>query len=61
MARTILRLKSEGLTVVLSEQNLPFAMLSDRAVVLEKGRVRYSGSMKELARQEDAHRAFLGA
>jgi branched-chain amino acid transport system ATP-binding protein len=61
MARTILRLKSEGLTVLLSEQNLHFAMLSDRAVILEKGRVRYTGSMAELARQEDVHRAFLGA
>jgi len=61
MARTILRLKSEGLTVVLSEQNLHFAMLSDRAVILEKGRIRYTGAMTELARQEDVHRAFLGA
>jgi branched-chain amino acid transport system ATP-binding protein len=61
MARTILRLKSEGLTVVLSEQNLHFAMLSDRAVILEKGRIRYTGAMAELARQEDVHRAFLGA
>jgi branched-chain amino acid transport system ATP-binding protein len=61
MARTILRLKSDGLTVVLSEQNLHFAMLSDRAVILEKGRVRYTGSMAELARQEDVHRALLGA
>jgi branched-chain amino acid transport system ATP-binding protein len=61
MARTILRLKSEGLTVVLSEQNLHFAMLSDRAVILEKGRIRYTGAMTELARQEDVHQAFLGA
>jgi branched-chain amino acid transport system ATP-binding protein len=61
MARTILRLKSEGLTVVLSEQNLHFAMLSDRAVILEKGRIRYTGTTEDLARQEDVHRAFLGA
>jgi branched-chain amino acid transport system ATP-binding protein len=61
MARAILRLKSEGLTVVLSEQNLHFAMLSDRAVILEKGRIRYTGTTEDLARQEDVHRAFLGA
>jgi branched-chain amino acid transport system ATP-binding protein len=61
MAATILRLKQEGLTVVLSEQNLHFAMLSDRAVILEKGRVRYSGAMAELARREDVQLAYLGA
>src|SRR6267154_5293322 len=61
MADTILRLKEEGLTVVLSEQNLHFAMLSDRAIILEKGRVRYSGAMAELARQEDVQLAYLGA
>jgi branched-chain amino acid transport system ATP-binding protein len=61
MADTILRLKQEGLTVVLSEQNLHFAMLSDRAVILEKGRVRYSGTMAELADQEDVQLAYLGA
>jgi branched-chain amino acid transport system ATP-binding protein len=61
MAATILRLKQEGLTVVLSEQNLHFAMLSDRAVILEKGRVRYSGAMVELARREDVQLAYLGA
>ena len=61
MAETILRLKREGLTVVLSEQNLHFAMLSDRAVVLEKGRVRYSGATADLARQEDVQLAYLGA
>jgi branched-chain amino acid transport system ATP-binding protein len=61
MADTVLRLKSEGLTVVLSEQNLHFAMLSDRAVILEKGRVRYVGPMAELAREEDVQRTYLGA
>jgi branched-chain amino acid transport system ATP-binding protein len=61
MAETIRRLKQEGLTVVLSEQNLHFAMLSDRAVILEKGHVRYSGAMAELARQEDVQLAYLGA
>jgi branched-chain amino acid transport system ATP-binding protein len=61
MADTILRLKQEGLTVVLSEQNLHFAMLSDRAVILEKGRVRYSGAMADLVQQEDVQLAYLGA
>jgi branched-chain amino acid transport system ATP-binding protein len=61
MADTIMRLKQEGLTVVLSEQNLHFAMLSDRAIILEKGRVRYSGAMADLVQQEDVQLAYLGA
>lgn len=61
MGDTILRLKQEGLTVVLSEQNLHFAILSDRAVILEKGHVRYSGAMAELAHLEDVQLAYLGA
>jgi len=36
-------------------------MLSDRAIILEKGRVRYSGSMAELSRREDVQLAYLGA
>src|SRR5215471_4454265 len=40
MARTIIRLKAEGLTVLLSEQNLHFARLvSDRAYIIERGRI----------------------
>ncbi|MSQ59640.1 MAG: ABC transporter ATP-binding protein [Betaproteobacteria bacterium] len=40
MARTILQLKREGLSVLLSEQNLHFAeMVSDRAYVMEKGQI----------------------
>ena len=60
MAATITRLKAEGLAVVLSEQNLHFAtMVSDRAYVIEKGRIRYHGSMADLAADESARRAYL--
>ncbi len=49
MARTILELKTQGLTVLLCEQNLHFARLvADRAYVIEKGHVRRSGSMDEI-------------
>ena len=41
LATVILRLKSEGLPVLLSEQNLHFArIVSDRAVIIESGAVR---------------------
>jgi branched-chain amino acid transport system ATP-binding protein len=43
-------LKSQGLCVVLSEQNLRFArQVADRACLLEQGRIRASGTLEELA------------
>jgi branched-chain amino acid transport system ATP-binding protein len=60
MARAIQRLKRQGLTVLLSEQNLRFAhAVADEAVVIEKGRVRFSGSIKELEADEALKRAYL--
>ncbi len=62
MARTILTLKAEGLTIVISEQNLHFAAhIADQAIILEKGRVRFFGSMKELAANEEIQREYLTA
>ena len=60
MAKTILEFKREGLTVILSEQNLHFATLvADRAYVIEKGQIRYSGTMAELDADEDVRNAYL--
>jgi branched-chain amino acid transport system ATP-binding protein len=45
---------------LLSEQNMHFAeLVSDRAYVLEKGEIRYTGSMAELAEDEEVRRAYL--
>ncbi|WP_144109903.1 ABC transporter ATP-binding protein [Paraburkholderia sp. BCC1886] len=61
MANMILELKREGLSILLSEQNLHFAeLVGDRAYVLEKGEIRYSGAMHELVRDEAVRQAFLG-
>jgi branched-chain amino acid transport system ATP-binding protein len=60
MARTILELKREGLSILLSEQNIHFAQIvSDRVYVLEKGQLRWQGSMQDLTRDTDVQRAFL--
>jgi branched-chain amino acid transport system ATP-binding protein len=60
MANAILLLKEQGLSILLSEQNVHFArFVSDRAYVLEKGQLRWSGSMAELERDEEIQRAFL--
>ena len=46
-------LKKKGASVLLSEQNIHFARLvADRAYVLEKGQIRYSGSMEALFADE---------
>ena len=49
MARAILDLKQEGLSLLVSEQNLHFAQeIADEAVILERGVVRYAGTLEEL-------------
>jgi branched-chain amino acid transport system ATP-binding protein len=60
MARTILDLKREGLTVLLSEQNLRFARaVADRALIIEKGRIRFTGTMAELVANEAVRAQYL--
>ena len=60
MVRTILALKEEGLCVLLSEQNLHFARAaSDRAYVLEKGIVRYEGSVADLEQHPELREKYL--
>jgi len=60
MAAMIVELKKQGLSVLLSEQNVPFAAaVSDRAYVLEKGQVRFAGSMAELGANDEIRRQFL--
>lgn len=49
MVQMILALKKQGVSILLSEQNLHFARLvCDRAYVLEKGQIRFNGSIAEL-------------
>jgi branched-chain amino acid transport system ATP-binding protein len=60
LVRAILALKREGVTLLLAEQNLHFASrVADRAVVIEKGRIVWSGTMPELRADERARAAYL--
>src|SRR3546814_16465569 len=60
MADMILALKARGASVLLSEQNIHFAnLVSDRAYVLEKGAIPYTGSMIELAANDAVRAAYL--
>src|SRR5262249_19504851 len=60
MANAIVELKKEGLSVLLSEQNIHFAeLVCDRAYVLEKGQIEWHGGMIELARDVTVQRRLL--
>lgn len=60
MAHMINALKAQGVSILLSEQNLHFAeLVSDRAYVLEKGQIRHTSTMAELAANEEVRRAYL--
>lgn len=60
MTETILTLKTEGLSIILSEQNLSFAArVSDRATIIEKGQIRYQGTMDELQKNDEIRNAYL--
>jgi branched-chain amino acid transport system ATP-binding protein len=49
MADAVLSMKREGIAVLLSEQNFDFAAaVADRAYVIERGEIRYDGSMAAL-------------
>ncbi len=60
MIQTILKIKSQGLTILLSEQNLHFAKLvADRVIVLESGVKRYDDTMQALESNPEIMRAYL--
>lgn len=60
MARVIGEMKEAGLALLISEQNLHFARLvSDRAVIVEKGEVRFTGTFAELDARPDVAEATL--
>ncbi|WP_135469180.1 ABC transporter ATP-binding protein [Crenalkalicoccus roseus] len=60
LAQAIQELKAEGLAILLSEQNLHFARLvSDRASIIEKGRIRWAGGMAALMEAPEIRRRYL--
>jgi branched-chain amino acid transport system ATP-binding protein len=60
LAEQIVALKREGLTIILSEQNLKFATyLSDRAYIIEKGVIKYEGRIEDLAAKPEVRQAYL--
>jgi branched-chain amino acid transport system ATP-binding protein len=62
IAATLRRLNDEeGLTILITEQNINFAMeLAEEVHVLETGRLRISGAPKQLAEDPELKRAYFG-
>jgi branched-chain amino acid transport system ATP-binding protein len=61
MAEAIVLLKRQGVSVLLSEQNLHFArLISDRCYILEKGITQFSGTIAELDGRADLKETYLG-
>ncbi|MBM3407017.1 MAG: ABC transporter ATP-binding protein [Betaproteobacteria bacterium] len=60
MAAAITELKRQGVAVLLSEQNLHFAQeVGDRAYIIEKGRIRFEGSMAALRANDEVRAQYL--
>lgn len=60
LTRQIKALKKMGLTILFAEQNIHFAtQISDRAYVIEKGHIRFQGTMAELEANEEVKRKYL--
>ncbi|KAA8607779.1 ABC transporter ATP-binding protein [Salipiger aestuarii] len=60
MVATILKLKDQGLTVMISEQNLHFARaVADRAIIIEGGEKKFDGSFKDLEAHPEIRDAYL--
>ena len=58
---TLRRLRAEGLTILLVEQNIRIALaISDYAYVLSEGRIWAEGPARQVAAMEEIRRAYLG-
>jgi branched-chain amino acid transport system ATP-binding protein len=60
--QVVRRMREEGLSVLLVEQNVPLSLsVADRAYVLDDGKVVYSGSAQDLARDRELVEKLAGA
>lgn len=60
LGEQIAKLRQEGMTILLCEQNTRFSLdLSDRLYILEKGAVKYEGRVQDFMKDEKIGRAYL--
>lgn len=56
----IQQIRSEHITLLVADQNVKFARrIGDRAYIMEKGRIQYSGTMEALWANEEIVRSYL--
>ena len=61
MYRQLSRLKGEGLTILLAEQQIPHALaFTERGYVLENGAIHLSGSSRDLLGNPEIQKTYLG-
>jgi branched-chain amino acid transport system ATP-binding protein len=59
-AEKLIKLKELGVTILFSEQNVRFSLaIAERAYVINKGRIEYSGTIEELGRNEEIKQKYL--
>ena len=60
MAETLEEIKSFGLTVLISEQNMHFArLIADRALIIESGTIKFEGNFRELEENTEIRDSYL--
>jgi len=60
LGQQIKQLKDMGMTILFAEQNLRFAhQISDRAYIIETGRIRFNGTMAELHKNKKIQQKYL--
>jgi branched-chain amino acid transport system ATP-binding protein len=60
LATLVERLRAEGMSVLLSEQNVRFALrVSDRAYIIDSGRIPYEGSVEALRGEPEIMKRYL--
>jgi branched-chain amino acid transport system ATP-binding protein len=61
VGKVVRELKAQGLSILLVEQSLPFALaLADQAHVLNRGRIVHSCAPTDLAANEEVKSRYLG-
>jgi branched-chain amino acid transport system ATP-binding protein len=60
LGEQIAKLRQEGMTILLCEQNQRFSLqLSDRLYILEKGTIKYEGTVQDFKKDEEIVRTYL--
>jgi branched-chain amino acid transport system ATP-binding protein len=58
--QVLLRFRGQGLSLLITEQNVRFLELADRVYTLEGGRIGFEGSVAAIHRNDALRRAYFG-